>query len=107
MYKVGSVMAGIVWALSAGAVTAEVPEQRAAEIRHLLKHDCGSCHGMRLKGGLGPSLDPERLQALSAEQISATILYGRPGTPMPPWQPFLSEQEALWLAGQLKQGVEP
>ena len=29
------------------------------------------------------------------------ILYGRPGTAMPPWSPFLSETEAAWLADLL------
>jgi cytochrome c55X len=83
------------------------PPARQAELLYLLKHDCGSCHGMRLEGGLGPALTPRRLQPLTREQLSATILHGRPGTPMPPWRPFLSPDEAQWLAWQLKQGVRP
>ncbi|WP_456412117.1 c-type cytochrome [Thiolapillus sp.] len=79
--------------------------QRQTELLHLLRHDCGSCHGMRLEGGLGPPLTPPALRRLSNEQIVATILHGRPGTPMPPWRPFLSPSEAQWLAMQLKQGV--
>ena len=81
--------------------------QRQAEILHLLKHDCGSCHGMRLEGGLGPALNAQRLRHWKAEHLAFTILHGRPGTPMPPWRPFLSDQEALWLASQLKQGIRP
>lgn len=81
-------------------------EQRQRELAYLLRHDCGSCHGLQLKGGLGPALLPERLRSQSAEQLAATILHGRPGTPMPPWQPFLSRQEALWLANRLKRGPE-
>ena len=81
--------------------------QRQKELSYLLKHDCGSCHGMRLEGGLGPALKPARLQHYSVEQLAVTILHGRPGTPMPPWQPFLSEQDAHWLAARLKQGVPP
>ena len=72
----------------------------------LLPEDCGSCHGMRLTGGLGPALTPERFRKWPEEQLAATILYGRPGTPMPPWRPFLTEPEALWLARTLKQGVD-
>ncbi len=81
--------------------------QRQQELRYLLRHDCGACHGMSLKGGLGPALKPERLRAYTVEQLADTILRGRPGTPMPPWQPFLSAQDATWLAGFLKQGKAP
>ena len=87
------------------AAAAEPAPRRQAELIYLLRHDCGSCHGMRLEGGLGPALTPERLQPWSVEQLGATILHGRPGTPMPPWQPFLTRSEALWLAAQLKKGV--
>ncbi|HID45697.1 MAG TPA: cytochrome c [Chromatiaceae bacterium] len=86
---------------------AEPVAARQAELLYLLKHDCGSCHGMRLEGGLGPALTPQRLQPLSRETLGATILHGRPGTPMPPWRPFISRDEALWLASQLKQGIRP
>ena len=88
------------------AGAAEPPdERRQQELAYLLKHDCGSCHGLRLEGGLGPALVPERLRSLSLEQLASTILHGRPGTPMPPWEPFLSRQDALWLAGRLKRGT--
>ncbi|WP_456406846.1 c-type cytochrome [Thiolapillus sp.] len=86
---------------------AELAYARQAELLYLLKHDCGSCHGMRLEGGLGPPLTAQRLRPLSTETLSMTILHGRPGTPMPPWRPFLSREEAMWLASQLKQGVRP
>ncbi len=78
---------------------------RRAEILYILKHDCGSCHGMTLQGGLGPSLKPDALEKLTQEQVAVTINHGRPGTPMPPWKPFFSEHEANWLAQQLKQGT--
>lgn len=107
MLNCKSLMAGIALALFSLAGIADSAIQRKAEILHLLKHDCGSCHGMRLKGGLGPALVPERLKPFTVEALAATILHGRPGTPMPPWKPFLTEQEALWLAGLLKKGIEP
>ena len=88
------------------APTDEITESRRAEILYILKHDCGSCHGMTLQGGLGPSLKPDALEKLTLEQVAVTINHGRPGTPMPPWKPFFSEQEANWLAQQLKQGTE-
>lgn len=87
------------------ATADEISPERKAELRYLLKQDCGACHGMRLKGGLGPSLGADRLAPYDIQFITQTILQGRPGTPMPPWKPFMSEQEALWLARQLKQGA--
>ena len=32
------------------------PPERQRELAHLLQRDCGSCHGGRLTGGLGPAL---------------------------------------------------
>lgn len=79
-------------------------DARQNELTHLVKQDCGSCHGMTLKGGLGPALLVENLQNKPILFIQNTILYGRPGTAMPPWKTLLTEQEALWIAEQLKQG---
>ena len=90
--------------LAGPALAAEPPEERRAELRYLLRQDCGSCHGMRLTGGLGPALTPEALAGRSIAELRATILYGRPGTAMPPWADFLSDAEADWLARQLKSG---
>lgn len=78
--------------------------ERQREIVHLVRQDCGSCHGMTLQGGLGPSLKPEALRDKSAESLVATIHGGRPGTPMPPWHRFLSEAEAGWVVEQLLRG---
>ncbi len=98
----------IVLMITAVTVTAaEITPERQAELIYLLRQDCGSCHGMRLSGGLGPALLPERLRLWEVNQLAATILQGRPGTPMPPWRPFLTQQEAVWLATQLKQGIQP
>jgi len=82
-----------------------VDPARQAELMYLLKQDCGSCHGMRLLGGLGPSLVPEALAAASVEDLMAVILEGRPGTAMPPWKALLSEADARWLSQQLKAGA--
>jgi len=77
---------------------------RQNELTHIVKQDCGSCHGMTLKGGLGPALLVENLQNKPVLFIQNTILYGRTGTAMPPWKTLLTDQEALWIAEQLKQG---
>jgi cytochrome c55X len=86
--------------------SAKLPDSaRQQQLIHLLKQDCGSCHGMTLKGGLGPALLPATLQGKPSEFLISTILLGRPGTAMPPWDAFLSRSEAHWLVLQLQQGV--
>ena len=64
-------------------VSAALDTARQAELLYLLKHDCGSCHGMTLKGGLGPALLPETLSALPKEYVVTTIMEGRKNTAMP------------------------
>lgn len=83
---------------------AELPAARQAELRHLLKQDCGSCHGMTLKGGLGPSLLPSALEGKPDALLVNTVLYGREGTAMPPWEPMLTEEEVVWLVERLREG---
>jgi cytochrome c55X len=80
------------------------PPARQDQLIRLLKNDCGSCHGMRLTGGLGPALTSGALKDKPADSLTATILSGRPGTPMPPWRPFLSDAEARWLVDRMQSG---
>ena len=87
------------------AAAADPPAARQATLLHRLKHDCGSCHGMTLKGGLGPALLPARLAQRSDEELVEIILDGRPGTPMPPWNFEIHPTEAAWLVRQLKKGL--
>ncbi len=79
---------------------------RQSELQHLVRHDCGSCHGMTLKGGLGGPLLPEALEGKPADALADVILDGVPGTPMPPWRGLLTRDEAIWIARYLKQGAE-
>ena len=78
---------------------------RARELAYLVRQDCGSCHGMTLKGGLGAPLLPEILAGKHEDDLAAIILDGMPGTPMPPWRPLLTEAEAAWIARALKEGL--
>lgn len=76
--------------------------QRQAELRHLLDHDCGSCHGLTQRGGLGPALSPAALADRDDDFLADTILYGRHGTPMPPWGGELTRADARWLVDLLR-----
>lgn len=94
--------------LLVGVPTAAHPDtERAAALERLVRQDCGSCHGMTLKGGLGPDIRPEALAGLDAEALAWTILDGRPGTAMPPWRPLISEDDARWIAEYLLKGNRP
>jgi cytochrome c55X len=81
---------------------AEVSPNRAAELEHLVLQDCGSCHGLTMKGGLGRPLTREALAEADRDTLALIVLDGLPGTAMPPWRPLLTEAEALWIADYLK-----
>ncbi len=88
-----------------GANAGEPDENRQEELLHTLRHDCGSCHGLTMKGGLGPPLLPSAVADASDEALIDIIMNGVPGPPMPPWSPELSIDEASWLVGRLKDGL--
>jgi len=88
--------------IASPSLSAEPSEQRKTELTNLLKHDCGSCHGLTLKGGLGPSLLVDDLANKPDDFLINTIQNGRTGTPMPPWKDFLNIDETQWLVQYLK-----
>jgi cytochrome c55X len=81
--------------------------ERQAELVRLLRDDCGACHGMTLQGGLGSPLTSAALADKPRDGLVATVLQGRPGTAMPPWQPFMTQDEARWLIERLQSGHLP
>ena len=83
------------------ALAGDLPPERVAELERLVRQDCGSCHGMTLKGGLGSDLRAETLAGTAPETLAQIVLDGIPGTAMPPWRPLLTEGEALWIAEYL------
>ncbi|MEF3074972.1 cytochrome c [Methylobacter sp. Wu1] len=91
----------LIW-VSGTALAGEPSTDRQNTLRNMLKHDCGACHGLTLKGGLGPALLPEALAGKSDDFLADTILNGRQGTAMPPWQQFINRDEALWLVKVLR-----
>lgn len=90
--------------LIAVAASTAAAAERQQELVRLVRQDCGSCHGLRLKGGLGPALLPATLADKPAGSLVATILGGRPGTAMPPWRGMLTEEEAEWIVARLQAG---
>lgn len=103
-----SVPRAMAWGLCWGFIVAlpcaatDISPEHASRLVRLVRQDCGSCHGLQLTGGLGPSLLPAALADKPATSLVATILGGRKGTPMPPWRGLLTEQEAQWIVERLQ-----
>lgn len=97
----------VVTGLAADAIWAssELTDERIRQLNQMLIHDCGSCHGLTLNGGLGPALTPAAMQGKPTETIRQTIVNGRKGTPMPPFGSMLSGQEIDWLVDAIKDGI--
>ena len=102
-HKTGIILAAL-GAMWSGASFADISASRQDELMQLLTQDCGSCHGLTRKGGLGPALTREALNGKAPVMLREVILHGRPGTPMPPWKSFMNAQEADWLVQVLIEG---
>lgn len=87
------------------AVATPLEQARKDELKNILLQDCGSCHGITLKGGLGPALTTDALQGKPENYLQQTILEGHPGTPMPPWKDILSVPDINYLVSLLKAGI--
>ena len=93
---------GTTFLLTVPAASADSVDRR--QLEHLLLQDCGSCHGLRLTGGLGPAITPEALAGKPRDSLIATVAHGRPGTAMPGWSALLNDGEITWLVDRLLQG---
>ena len=81
------------------AALADTPTAaRQAQLEHLLVQDCGSCHGLRMTGGLGPALTRDAIADKPRDALIATVTHGRPGTAMP------DDQDIAWLVDLLRKG---
>jgi cytochrome c55X len=98
---------GVLTSLVVLQALSEPLPSRQAELEHMLRHDCGSCHGMTLKGGLGPALTPDALRNKPRAYIQQSIRYGHPGTPMPPWEGLLSLEDIDYLVDLLMTQAKP
>lgn len=93
---------GVFGVVADGEAGAEIAPQRAQALAHMVRQDCGSCHGLRLSGGLGPDIRGRAIEGLETRALVEVILDGRPGTAMPAWRPLLTEEEALWIVDYLR-----
>ena len=62
------------YAAASERLPVEPDPARARELVHIVRQDCGSCHGLSFKGGLGPALTAEALADKPAEGLVATIV---------------------------------
>ena len=95
-------MASAIFLLLSAVAAGPVPSpERQAALEHMVIQDCGSCHGLTMRGGLGSAITPQDLAGRDADGLAQIILDGIPGTAMPPWRPLISEAEARWIADYL------
>jgi len=99
-----ALLVGLAAGMGASVAIAEPGLQRQQELIHLVRQECGFCHGLHLTGGLGSPITVAAMRDKPLETMRAVILYGIPGTAMPGWQPFLSEGEAGWIVRKLQEG---
>ena len=102
MRRVG--LASVLLPAALAAAAQGIDEARQQQLIRMVRQDCGACHGMRLTGGLGPALTRDALADKPLPAMAATVVHGRPGTPMPPWRAMLSDTEARWIVEQLARG---
>ena len=101
-----AIVLATVYTLQSMPVRAEpLSRQRQNELINMVKHDCGSCHGLTLKGGLGPPLTRDAVADKPHGLLFNAIMQGRENTAMPPWKELLTRQEIDWLVSMLKNGL--
>ena len=91
--------------VSAPAHASDYSRLAGDALADFVRQDCGACHGLTLKGGLGRPLTADNLADLDVATISNIVLHGIPGTAMPPWAGLLTAEQADWIARQLKEGT--
>jgi len=79
----------------------EIGNVRPAQLENLVKQDCGACHGMTRKGGLGPDIRAQTLAGRNPADLAGIIKNGITKTAMPPWGPLLSDAEINWISEYL------
>lgn len=101
----GAIVMLVLALISSFPAMADITLMRRNELRHMVEHDCGSCHGLTRRGGLGPPLTEKALENRSPEVLFKIIRNGVEGTPMPPWKGILNDEEIRWIVSLLKGGI--
>ena len=91
--------------VSAPAHASDYSRLTGDALADFVRQDCGACHGLTLKGGLGHPLTADALTDVEIEAIRDIVLHGIPGTAMPPWEGLLTAEQADWIARRLKEGT--
>jgi len=89
---------------ASGASATDYTALSGDRLAEFVRQDCGSCHGLTMKGGLGRPLTADRLTHFDVESIRDIVIDGIPGTAMPPWAGILTDEQADWIARRLKEG---
>ncbi|MGF1642363.1 MAG: c-type cytochrome [Thiotrichales bacterium] len=97
-----ALIAACAWPLA----QADLPAPRQQELRNFFVQDCGSCHGLTMRGGLGGPLLPENLKDKPDDYLYAVIMEGIPGQPMPPWKALLNDADVAFLIRLMRQGPD-
>ncbi len=87
--------------MASTAQASEVGQVHPDQLENLVRQDCGACHGMTRKGGLGPDIRAQTLSGRDPSDLAEVIKNGIPKTAMPPWGPLLSDAEINWIAQYL------
>ena len=85
--------------------TESPPEAEAPDAAALYDNLCAACHGVKLEGGVGPSLvDEVWIGGSSLEDIQQATRVGKPAMGMPAYEGILEEDQirlvAAWILEQ-------
>ena len=94
---VESIVVIMMIAIAGRAFAGPPPVERQAQLLHLLRHDCGSCHGLDHAGWLGPALSPQALAGKDDQVLTEIVLDGVPGHAYAAMAFELSRDEAAWM----------
>jgi nitrite reductase (NO-forming)/hydroxylamine reductase len=71
-------------------------------VEKMFEKECQGCHGPNHEGGVGADLRPTQIAKKNAYTLSETILNGRPGTAMPPFESKMNKADAQKMVDYLQ-----
>jgi cytochrome c oxidase cbb3-type subunit 3 len=86
-------------ATAAAATTLDITPERVAAGEGIFKTNCVACHGVDMKGGIGPNLlDTTWIHGGKPEDVLRTITVGVPEKGMLTWGPILGPEKVAEVA---------